>query len=225
MSFWDQLTDSLEEFGASIGNWVPKIVGALIILLVGWFIARIIRRVVRKLLDRPAVNSALDKAGIGPALRDAGYSAASLLATIVYAILMLIVLIMAAEALQVQAIVDLLEKLVAYLPLVIVAIIILVVTAAIGAFAGDMVRPMGESRGMPWMGNAVRFVIVGFGVITALDVLGVGRVTNRILDALLATAGLTIAATLAIAFGVGGIDTAKRWWHKLASPKSEAGGV
>ena len=72
MSFWDQLVDSLEEFGASIGGWVPKIVGALLILLVGWFVARIVRRFVRRLLDRPPVTTVLDKAGLGPVLSNAG---------------------------------------------------------------------------------------------------------------------------------------------------------
>ena len=224
MSFWDQLTDSLEEFGANIGNWVPKIVGALLILVVGWMVARIVKRIVRRLLDRPVMTTALDKSGIGPVLRNAGYSAAALLATLVYAILMLIVFILAAEALQVQAVVDLLDDLVAYLPLLLVAVIILVVTGAIGTFAGDMARPMGESRDMAWLGSAVRFVIVAFGVITALDVLGVGRVTNRIFDAVLATAGLAIAASAAVAFGVGGIDTAKKWWSRYLSPKTEHGG-
>lgn len=223
MSFWDQLVDSLEEFGASIGGWVPKIVGALLILLVGWFVARIVRRIVKRVLDRPPVTAVLDKAGIGPVLNNAGYSAASLLATVIYAILMLIVFIVAADALQVEAVVDLLESLVAYLPLILVAIIILVVTGAIGSFAGDMAQPMGESRNMAWLGAAVRFVIVAFGVITALDVLGVGRVTNRIFDAVLATAGIAIAATIAVAFGIGGIDTARRWWNRFLAPKNEPG--
>ena len=224
MSFWDNLRNSLDEFGASIGNWVPKIVGALLILVVGWFIARIIRRIVRRLLERPAITTVLDKAGIGPVLRNAGYSAASLLATLVYAILMLIVFIMAADALQVEAVVNLLDDLVAYLPLVLVAVLILVVTGAIGTFAGDMARPMSESRGMPWLSPAIRFAVVVFGVITALDVLGIGRVTNRIFDAVLATTGLAIAASVAIAFGVGGIDTAKRWWNRYLAPKSQHGG-
>lgn len=221
MSFWDRLRDSLEEFGATIGDWVPKIVGALLILLIGWFIARIVRGVVRRLLDRPAVNATLDKAGVGPLVRNAGYSPAALLATVVYAILMLIVFMLAAEALQVEAVIDLLERLVAYLPLVLVAILILVVTGAIATFAGDLIRPIGESRNMPWLGSAVRIAIIAFGVITALDVLGVGRVTNRIFDAVLATAGVAIAVSFAIAFGVGGIETAKKWWSRYATPKGE----
>ncbi len=77
MSFWDTLTDRLEQIGADIGNWVPKILGAIIILLVGLFIARIVRRIVKKILENDAVEGVLDKAGIGPALRNSGYSAAN----------------------------------------------------------------------------------------------------------------------------------------------------
>jgi hypothetical protein len=85
-----------------------------------------------------------------------------------------------------------------------------------------MAQPMGESRNLPWLGSAVRFVIVAFGVITALDVLGVGRITNRIFDAILATAGVAIAVSIAIAFGVGGIDTAKKWWSRYLAPKDKS---
>lgn len=65
---------------------------------------------------------------------------------------------------------------------------------------------------------------MAFGVITALDVLGVGRVTNRIFDAVLATAGVAIAVSFAIAFGIGGIDTAKRWWERYLTPRSRTDG-
>ena len=114
MSFWDSLRDRLETIGADIGNWVPKIIGALIILIVGLFIARILRRITRRILENDAVEAVLDKAGIGSALKNAGYSAANLGASVVYGFLGLVVVLLAATALEVQAIIDLLERLIAF---------------------------------------------------------------------------------------------------------------
>ena len=69
---------------------------------------------------------------------------------------------------------------------------------------------------MNWIPSAIMVGLVVFGAITALDMLGIGIVTNTVLTAVLATVGLA----LAISFGVGGIDTAKLWWAKYASPKN-----
>jgi len=216
LGFFDRLTEELKDLGTSIGEWVPRIIGALIILLVGMFIARWIRRIVKRLLDNERVSGFFDRIGIGSALRNAGYSAANLIATIVYGFLMLVVLLVTAEALQLTELSDLLRRLVAFLPQLFVAVVIVMLAAAIGRFAGGVVRPWAERQNMNWIPSAIMVGLVVFGAITALDMLGIGIVTNTVLTAVLATVGLA----LAISFGVGGIDTAKLWWAKYASPKN-----
>ena len=180
------------------------------------FIARWIRRIVKRLLDNERVSGFFDRIGVGSALRNAGYSAANLIATIVYGFLMLVVLLVTAEALQLTELSDLLRRLVAFLPQLFVAVVIVMLAAAIGRFAGDLVSPWAERQNMNWVPTAIMVGLVVFGAITALDMLGIGIVTNTVLTAVLATTGLA----LAISFGVGGIDTAKLWWAKYASPKN-----
>ena len=216
MNFFDRLTEELKDLGTSIGEWVPRIIGALVILLVGMFIARWIRRIVKRLLDNERVSGFFDRIGVGSALRNAGYSAANLIATIVYGFLMLVVLLITAEALQLTELSDLLRRLVAFLPQLFIAVVIVMLAAAIGRFAGDLVRPWAERQNMNWVPSAIMIGLVVFGAITALDMLGIGIVTNTVLTAVLATTGLA----LAVSFGVGGIDTAKLWWAKYASPKN-----
>lgn len=216
MSFWDTLTNRLEEIGADIGNWVPKILGALLILLVGFFIARIVRRIVQRILENDAVEGVLDKAGIGPALRNSGYSAASLGATLVYGLLALVVLLLAATALEVQSLVDLLERLIGFIPVVFVAIVLVVVAAAIGSFLADLVRPWAETHDSQWVPTAVRWGVIIFALLTAFDLVGIGQVSEDVRRAVL----LAVGVAFAVAFGIGGVDTAKQWWAKYLSPRN-----
>lgn len=215
MSFWDTLTDRLEQMGADIGKWVPKIFGALLILLVGMFIARIVRRIVEKILENDAVEGILDKAGIGPALRNSGYSAANLGATLVYGLMAVVVLLLAATALEVQSLVDLLERLIGFIPVVFVAIVLVVIAAAIGSFLADLVRPWAESHNNTWVPSAVRWGVIAFALLTAFDLVGIGQVSEDVRRAVLLAAGVAFA----VAFGVGGIDTGKKWWAKYLSPR------
>lgn len=216
MSFWDNLTGELESIGTTVGEWVPKIVGALIILLVGWFIAKWVRRIVRRLLDNERVSGFFDRIGIGEALRNAGYSASSLVASAVYGFLMLVVLLIAFEALELTEVTDLLRRLIAFLPQIFIALVIVMIAAGFGRFVADLTGPWAESRQMTWVPTAIRVGFLLFGVITALDLLDVGVVTNSVLAAVLGGLGIAFA----IAFGIGGIDTAKQWWAKYAAPRS-----
>jgi uncharacterized membrane protein YgdD (TMEM256/DUF423 family) len=104
------------------------------------------------------------------------------------------------------------------LPQLFIAVVIVMIAAAIGRFAADLVAPWAERQDMTWVPTAIKAGLIVFGVITALDLLGIGIVTNTVLTAVVSTAGLAFA----IAFGVGGIDTAKQWWAKYASPKSSS---
>ncbi len=218
MSFWDSLRERLEAIGADIGNWIPKIVGALIILIVGLFIARIIKRIVRKILENDAVGKVLDSAGIGNTLRNSGYTAADLGASVVYGFSALIVLLLAATALEVQAIVDLLERLIAFVPVVIVAVVIVVIASAFGRFIASIVRPWAETNNYGWLPTAIHWSIFIFGLFTAFDIVGVGTVSEDVRRALL----LAVGVAFAIAFGVGGIDTGKKWWSRYLSPRDSS---
>ena len=215
MSFWDSLRERLDEIGTDIGNWLVAITGALIILIVGLFIARILRRITRRILENDAVEAVLDKAGIGPTLRNAGYSVASLGASIVYGFLVLVVLLLAFTALEVEAIVDLLERLIAFVPVVAVAMLLVVIAAAFGRFTADLVRPWADTNNYSWLATVIQWGIFLFGLFTAFDLVGIGQVSEDVRRAAL----LALGVAFAIAFGVGGIDTGKKWWAKYLSPK------
>jgi hypothetical protein len=215
MSFWDRLTESLKDVGTAIGDYAPKILGALVILIVGWFIARILKGLTRRLLASRPVGAVLEKAGISGPLERSGYNAPSLGASIVYLFLWLFVLLLAFEALEADTIVDLLERVIAWLPLVFLAFVIVVLITAVGNLVAGMLTPWSESQGVTWLPMLTRAGFILFGLVTALDLLDIGVFVNIVTTAILGGLGVAFA----IAFGIGGIDTARRWWAKYLSPR------
>jgi hypothetical protein len=221
--FITDLSNGLSDIGTTITDRWAGILGAILVLVIGWVIAKLIRNIVKRIFSTPAVDSVLEKAGIGGVLKGAGYDGGTLIATIVYALLMLQVLVMAANAAEAGAIVSMMEALVAFLPQVIGAVMILVLASIIGGFLSDLVRPLGERKGVPWLATGVRGTLAIFGVIVALNFLGIGGLSFLGIGAAIKEAlsfiGMAVAFAFAIAFGVGGIDTAKLWWAKHLAPK------
>jgi hypothetical protein len=214
MSFWDELTTRLEALGGDIAEWGIKILIALAVLLVGRYIIRIIRTWGERLLAVPAVKTLFDKSGVTAALAPSGRSPAKLAGTVLYAVLLLVLFLIVARILDVPEITSLLERLIAVLPLVIVAVVLVIVASAVASFVADLVRPFAEQRNVGWLTTAVRVFILLFGVLAALDLLEI-RFAEDLVKIITAAAGVA----LAIAFGVGGIDTAKQWWARYASPR------
>lgn len=219
MSFWDRLTESLKDIGTAIGDWTPKVIGALIILIVGWFIARILRNIVKRLLATKPVQGILDASGINNALEGSGYEASSLVSSIVYFFLWLFVLLLAFQALEADSIVSLLQRFLAVLPLVFIAFIVVVIAAAVGRFVAGLVEPWANANGVTWLPWLTRVGFILFGLVTALEILEIGFFVNALTTAIFGGLGIAFA----VAFGVGGIDTARQWWAKYLSP-SEGGG-
>lgn len=214
---FDGVRDGLDNAWNDVITFAPKLIGAAIILLVGWLIARVIRGVFVRVLDRVGLDKLLDRAGLSHTLRAAGYTASQLVANVLYWIALLVVFLLAAEALQVERLTELISSLISYLPLVAVAMIIIVVTAAIGSFVADLVEPWADRQNIGWLTPAVRFSIIGFGVIAALNTLNVAEtVVNTLFTAIVATIGLMIA----IAGGVGGIKRAESMWWSVFPDKT-----
>ncbi len=210
--FVEGIESGLRNAWANVVEFAPKLIGALLILFVGWFVARIIRTGFEKLFQRVGLDRLLERAGLSGTLRNAGYTASDLVARIVYWIALLVVFLLAAEALGVQTLTDLLSGLISYLPLVIVAMVIVVIAAALGSFVADVVRPWANQQGVGWLAAAVRWGLIIFGVFAALNTLNVAEdIVNTLFIAVLASAGVAFA----VAFGVGGIKTAERYWQRM----------
>lgn len=212
--FVDGIKDAFESLGSGLGEWLPKIIVAILVLVVGRWIIRTLRNWVGKLLDSPAAKSVFDKAGLTTALEPSGRSAGALVTTLAYAFLMLLLWLIIFQILEIDPIVDLLQRLIAVLPLIFVAVALVLVAAAVGNFVSDMVRPYAQQRQIGWMPSVVRVVIILFGALAALDLLDI-RFAEDIVKIVTAAVGIA----LAIAFGVGGIDTAKRWWGRYLAPR------
>ena len=122
------------------------------------------------------------------------------------------VFLLTAEALDVEYLSDILTGLIGYLPLVVVAIVIVIVAAALGAFLAELSTPWSQERHIRWLPAAARWVVIGLGIFVALNTLNIGEeIVNTLFIAVVGTVG----ATLVIAFGVGGISAAKEWWTRI----------
>lgn len=218
MNIWDQFVSEFETIGQALAEWLPKIVVALLVLLIGRWILGLVRRFVERLLSTEPVQAVFDRAGITQALEPGGRSAASLVSTIIYVVLMVGLWLIVFRILEIQDIVDLLERLLAWVPLVILASVVVLISAAVANWTADLVQPYADERGVAWLGRVVHVGVLLFGVLFALDILDI-RFAEDIVKIVVAAAGIT----LAIAFGVGGIDTAREWWARYASPRDRSG--
>ncbi len=220
MSFWDRFLEQARALGEQIVEWAVLIVVALVVLIVGRWLLKLIRNVIERLLGTGWLDQVWERAGIKSALAPSGQTPASITATVVYAYLMIGLFLIVARILQLGTIVDLLERLLLWVPQLILAAVIIIVAAAAANWTADLVRPFAEDKGVGWLDNAVRIVIIVFGVIFALDVVEITFAEDVTLILIAAT-----AVALAIAFGVGGIDAAKQWWAKYGTPSAVKSGT
>ncbi len=222
MTFWDRFLEQLNTLGELIVEWAVLIAVALLVLIVGRWVLKLVRNVIERLLGTSWLDGIWERSGIKGALEPSGQTAASLTATVVYAYLMIALLLIVARILQLATIEDLLERLLLWVPQLILAAVIVIVAAAAASWTADLVEPFAEDKGVGWLATAVRIVIIVFGVIFALELVEI-TFAEDVTKILIAAA----AVALAIAFGVGGIDAGKQWWARYGTPKavkSESGG-
>ena len=215
MSILDELTSALGDLFSGILGFIPNIIGALLFYFIGKFVAGIVVKLSHKLLKAVKFDAVIDKSGLGGMVESAGYpDSALLIAKIVGWIIMLVFIQLAVAALGIDAIEDLINMLVAWIPNVIIAIILVVITGAVANFVRGLLTP---TMANVTAGDLILKVIVGgiwlIGGLMAIDQLGFGAdIIDQLWNAL--TTGL--AAILVIKFGIGGIWAARdRFWPRV----------
>lgn len=210
-----EFSQGIEEAWSDVAQFVPKLAGALVIFLIGSIVARAIRTISVTVLKRIRFDDLVDRSGLGASIERAGYpDAGVLLAKVVYYAVLLLVLQLAISAFGPSPVQDALNDIVAYLPNLLVAVIILMITGAVAARIRELVQTSTQAAGYPdTMARAAAVVVWVIGGFAALDQLQIAEV---IVATLFQGAVATISLILVIKFGVGGIWVARdRFWPRV----------
>lgn len=207
--------ESLQQTIDDVTTFVPKLVAALIIFVIGWFIARVIRKVIHRVLTQVKFDGLVDRSGLGTYVERAGYpDSGALLAKVLYWGLMLIVLKLTIGVFGDSPVQEALDGMVAFIPKVFVAIVIIVITGAVANVVRELVSPavahLSYDRTIVGFVGGVIWFIGGF---AALDQL---QVAEDVVDTLFEYSVGAFFLILVIKFGIGGIWSARdRFWPKV----------
>src|SRR5712691_12443906 len=205
-------------------TFVPRVIGFLVILLVGWIVATVVSKALTFVLRKIGFDRMADRIGLTSFEQRMGVKmdAAGLLGKIVYWFLFLVFLVPAVDALGLTSVSAILGMVIAYIPNVFVAILVLFLGTLAATFVADIVRGATASvnMGNPNMYAAIaRWAIMGFVAIIALEQLQIApALLNELFGAVVAAAALAFG----LAFGLGGRETAQRLLNRSENSVSAA---
>jgi hypothetical protein len=219
----EQLKDGLGQAWTLVATFVPKLVGFLIILLIGWLIAKAVAKALELVLGKLGFGKLVEKTGLSGMLGQAKVDATGILVKLVYFFILLIALQLAFGVFGASnPVSQLLNDIIAFLPRILVALVLIIVAAAIAKVVRDVVtstmaaRPAGRL-----LGTIAYWLIMAFGIIAALSQVNIATaVTGPVLITVLATIG----GVIVVGFGGGLIKPAQdRWAGWLANLQGQLG--
>ena len=202
------ISDSVQRALDTFFVWLPKLAAFLVILLVGYFVAKIVAKLVARALQAAGVDRMLHSGQAGEWVRKLTSRPSGLLGSVVFWVVFLGALSLAVSVLGVDALEDFVAAVYAYLPNVLAALLIFLVASVLaGAIAGIVVRTMGETTTGKVVATVAPILIMAIASFMILDQLQIAPQIVTITYAAL-MGGLALA--LALAFGLGGRDVAGR---------------
>jgi hypothetical protein len=204
------LLTSLAVFFAAI----PAIVGALLLLVIGWIVAGIVGGLVGKALRAIRIDQLADRSGITTFLKRASIraDAAGVVAGLVKWYIRLVFLLLAANAVGLTAVSGIVASVVGLIPNLIVAMFILGVFSWLASLAKHLVAASLESAGLPnasGIGAIVFGAVLAFGIVAAADQLGIAQ---TLINTLFMGVVAAFALAFGLAFGLGGREQAAEIW-------------
>jgi MFS family permease len=192
---------------------IPQILLFLVILLVGWLIAKALEKATDAVLERVGFDRMVERGGIRRAMTNSGYDPSSIAAKLVYLAVLLFTLQLAFGVFGPNPVSALLAGIVAWLPQAFVGIVIVVVAAYVAGVVRDIVRgALGGTTYGSILATVIFAFILGIGIIAALAQIGVAvAVTGPILFAVLAT----VAGVIIVGIGGGLVRPMQQRWERM----------
>jgi len=205
--------DPVKAMSIKIWSYIPAIAGAIVILVVGWLIAKVIEALVARILKAVKLDAASEKAGIANVLAkgDIKLTLSELIGAIVYWLIILVVIATTLDALNLKIASSLMTRLVGYVPNIIAAVFIMILGAFVANFVGTIVRTAGNNAGLKntkMLSQLAQIVLMVFTVIVAIEQL---EIATTLLVLSVNIVLVSIGLGIAIAFGLGCKDIAGKF--------------
>ena len=209
--------EPLKATGEKIISLLPALVGALVILLLGWLVAKILKAALIKLLVAVRFEKFGERSGLSKFLSrgDIKHSLADILGAVFFWIIFLFFIDLAVDVLELSLIEDLINSIISFIPNLIAAVLIIIIGMFLSSFFKGVVKVAASSYDLAHrelLAKIVQYLIIFFTLAIALEQLGVA--TQILVNSVLIIVG-AIAFGLALAFGLGSKDVAGKIVNKM----------
>ncbi|MDD5449585.1 MAG: hypothetical protein PHO42_03195 [Candidatus Omnitrophica bacterium] len=206
------LKEPVIAMATKVWGYIPNVLAAAVILAVGLVLSKFIARIIGRVLKLSRIDVVSEKSGLAGMLKigEIKLSLSEILETLIYWILVLIVAATAAQALKFMAATDLITRLIAYIPNIISAILVLAIGIFLASLLGSLVLAATRNAGIKkanFLTQIVKTALIILAIAIALEQLQIGQV---IITQVLSIILISIGAGFAIAFGLGCKDTVGR---------------
>ncbi len=209
-------------FLLEVGQFLPRALIAVVIVVLGWLVAKALRFAVVKALRAVNFHVLTERAGLDGFLRQGGgeIDTVTVLGLLVYWLALLTAFMIAFNSIGLTYVTDLVGRIVLFVPRVMLAVVILAFGAYFGRFIGRSVSTYCRNAGIadgPLLGRLAKYAVVVFVFLIALDQLGVGELIRESFLIILAA----LALALALAFGLGGQKRAAEFLERWRTPDAD----
>ncbi|MBZ5631474.1 MAG: hypothetical protein LAO06_21680 [Acidobacteriia bacterium] len=218
-SIIDSLKQMLNQPVAAVKQFLPRVLVMLMIIIVGWLIAILLKAIVRRALALAKFDALSESAGTAQLLRNAALPAPrDLVASLTFWVVCIVFLLLGINALGVVSLQEQISQLLLFLPQIFVAVLILFVGFLLANFLARATLLAAVNANLPFarlLAGSVRFLVVLLTVSMALEQIALAHRTVLIAFTILFGA---VMLALAIAFGIAGQHLARQVLHKSFSP-------
>jgi hypothetical protein len=217
LTWGEVIAFSFQDLWVKFINFLPKLLAAFLIFVIGWAIAVGLGKLIARVAKILWIDKGLEKLGVHAAFQKAGvnFNFAGLLGWIVKWFLIIVFLIAAADILGLSQITSFLNRVVLYIPNVIIAVVVLVLGLVVANFVREVVKKSIDAthfKGGHFVAGVAKWAVVVFSFMAAMVQLGVATSLIQILFT-----GFVAMVALAggLAFGLGGREWAQQMMASL----------
>lgn len=217
------ITTSFQMLWSGFISFLPSLLGAIVVFIVGWFIAEVVAKLAAQIINVLRIDQILERMGFEKSLQRANMklNSGKFIGEIVKWFFIIVFLMAATDILGLPQVTEFLKQILLYIPQLIVAVFILLAGVLIANFMGKLIKASVEAANLKSAGTlagVAKWAILIFAILAALIQLGI---VPSLIQTLFTGLIAALAISTGLAFGLGGKDLASQILEKAKREISE----